>query len=81
MHLQFSHHGKDRIADRFGKENQRVGLVLNLLLPGTPNIYYGEEIGMSNIAVRYEEQQDPWGKNNLVSNACFVLNMTSNCSA
>ena len=54
--------------------------MLNLLLPGTPNIYYGEEIGMSNIAVRYEEQQDPWGKNNPVSDTRFVLN-TCNCSA
>ncbi|XP_072050104.1 alpha-glucosidase-like [Amphiura filiformis] len=60
----FSHHGKDRIANRFGPANHRGGLILNLLLPGTPNVYYGEELGMSDIDIKFEDQQDPGGKNN-----------------
>ncbi|XP_072017792.1 alpha-glucosidase-like [Amphiura filiformis] len=60
----FSHHGKDRIANRFGEQNHRAAVLLNMLLPGTPNVYYGEEIGMTNIEVKFEDIQDPWGKNN-----------------
>ena len=37
--------------------------VLLLLLPGTPTTYYGEEIGMKDIEVSYEDTQDPWGIN------------------
>ena len=37
--------------------------VMLLTLPGTPTTYYGEEIGMSDITVTFEDTQDPWGKN------------------
>jgi len=37
--------------------------MLLLTLPGTPTTYYGEEIGMNEIHVSYEDTQDPWGKN------------------
>jgi glycosidase len=37
--------------------------LLLLTLPGTPTTYYGEEIGMQEINVTYEDTQDPWGKN------------------
>ncbi len=47
--------------------------MLNLLLPGTPNIYYGEELGMSNIDVQYEDILDPWGKNNPVSGFVDIM--------
>lgn len=64
--LQFSDHGRDRISDRYGKENHCAVLVLNLLLPGTPNVYFGEELGMSNADIKFEELQDMRAKNNLV---------------
>ena len=38
-----------------------INMIL-LLLPGTPTTYQGEEIGMLNIKVSYEDTQDPFGK-------------------
>ncbi|XP_048793794.1 neutral and basic amino acid transport protein rBAT [Lagopus muta] len=40
----------DRISSRFGNEYVRVINMLLLTLPGTPITYYGEEIGMENVA-------------------------------
>jgi alpha-glucosidase len=37
--------------------------MLLLTLRGTPTIYYGEEIGMSDVAIPKEEIQDPQGLN------------------
>ena len=48
------------------KKGAQYSSVLNmllLLLPGTPITYQGEEIGMLDIHVSYEETQDLWGKN------------------
>ncbi|TFK01648.1 coiled-coil domain-containing protein 102A [Platysternon megacephalum] len=39
-----------RITSRIGKEYTNVINMLLLTLPGTPTTYYGEEIGMENIA-------------------------------
>lgn len=38
--------------------------MLLLTLPGTPNTYYGEELGMENINIT--GSQDPAGKYNMV---------------
>ena len=46
-----------------GKEYIDVMNMLLLLLPGTPTTYMGEEIGMTNIFVSYEQTVDPDGKN------------------
>ena len=32
-----------------------------LLLPGIATTYYGEEIGMLDINLSFDETQDPWG--------------------
>ena len=37
--------------------------MLLLLLPGTPHTFQGEEIGMKNIQLTYEQTTDPWGRN------------------
>lgn len=43
-----SNHDKDRIIDSFNKDYQmRIAATMYLILPGTPFLYYGEEIGMS----------------------------------
>ncbi|NWJ00362.1 SLC31 protein, partial [Crypturellus undulatus] len=42
--------GSARISSRIGKEYVNVINMLLLTLPGTPITYYGEEIGMENIA-------------------------------
>ena len=36
--------------------------VLLLTLRGTPTIYYGDELGMAELAVAPEHQQDPYGR-------------------
>ena len=37
--------------------------MLLLLLPGVATTYYGEEIGMVNVRISFEDTQDPQGKN------------------
>ena len=41
-----------------------VGLALTLLMPGTGFIYYGQELGMSDITLTYEQTVDTRGLNN-----------------
>jgi alpha-glucosidase len=56
-----SNHDKPRIASRVGAEQARVAATLLLTLRGTPTIYYGDEIGMTDVAVPREQQRDPQG--------------------
>jgi alpha-glucosidase len=55
-------HDEHRIASRFGKAQARVAAMLLLTLRGTPTLYYGDEIGMTDVEIPPERQQDPWGK-------------------
>lgn len=48
--LQVGSPNAARISSRIGKEYINVINMLLLTLPGTPVTYYGEEIGMENIA-------------------------------
>uniref|UniRef100_A0ABM0LYS7 Maltase A3-like n=1 Tax=Saccoglossus kowalevskii TaxID=10224 RepID=A0ABM0LYS7_SACKO len=57
-------HDNWRIADRIGFLYKRCMNVLLLTLPGTPTTYYGEEIGMENIYVSYNDTRDPEAKRN-----------------
>ncbi|XP_025831770.1 maltase A1-like isoform X1 [Agrilus planipennis] len=52
-------HDRDRVATRLGVENADGYNMLVALLPGIAVTYYGEEIGMENGAVTWEEGQDP----------------------
>jgi len=36
--------------------------MITMLMTGTPVTYYGEEIGMQDVTVTFEETQDPFGK-------------------
>jgi alpha-glucosidase len=36
--------------------------MLLLTLRGTPTLYYGDEIGMTDVPIAPEQQRDPWGK-------------------
>lgn len=73
-------HDNFRISDRLGAKYVRAINTLNLLLPGTATTYYGEELGMENIYVSYEDTQDPYAKNNPVSffkiNSLVILCVT-----
>ncbi|GAB6020625.1 Mal-a5p [Chamberlinius hualienensis] len=54
-------HDKPRVASRVGDELVDAYHVVTMLLKGTPVTYYGEEIGMPNGQVSYEQQKDPLG--------------------
>ena len=56
-------HDRPRVASRIGPDQARVAAMLLLTLRGTPTIYQGEEIGMTNVAVPPELVQDPWERN------------------
>jgi alpha-glucosidase len=54
-------HDHPRIAGRYGPAQARVAAMLLLTLRGTPTLYYGDEIGMTDVPIPVEEQQDPFG--------------------
>ena len=56
-------HDRPRVASRVGAEQARVAAMLLLTLRGTPTLYYGDEIGMHQVAIAPEEARDPFEKN------------------
>ena len=56
-------HDRSRVASRLGPEQARVAALLLLTLRGTPTIYQGEELGLTDVPIPSELVQDPWEKN------------------
>jgi alpha-glucosidase len=56
-------HDQPRIASRVGSGLVRIAAMLLLTLRGTPTMYYGEEIGMTDVPIPADEVQDPAEKN------------------
>jgi alpha-glucosidase len=56
-------HDNPRIASRIGKAQARVAAMLLLTLRGTPTLYYGDEIGMTNVPIPPDCVHDPFEKN------------------
>ena len=56
-------HDRARVASRIGGPQARVAAMLLLTLRGTPTIYQGEEIGMSDVAIPPDRVRDPWELN------------------
>ncbi len=56
-------HDQPRIATRIGARQARVAAMLLLTLPGTLTLYYGEELGMTNVPIPPDQVQDPAEKN------------------
>lgn len=54
-------HDEPRIATRLGPEGARLGMLLLLTLRGTPTLYNGDEIGMSDGAIPSDHIYDPLG--------------------
>ncbi|AHM59643.1 alpha amylase [Flammeovirgaceae bacterium 311] len=54
-------HDQARVLSRIGKAQAKVAAMLLLTLRGTPIMYYGDEIGMSNVEIPRDEQKDPQG--------------------
>ena len=56
-------HDQPRITSRVGLQQSKVAAMLLLTLRGAPTIYYGEELGMRDVPVPFDEVQDPQGLN------------------
>src|SRR6202011_4115933 len=56
-------HDRPRGASRVGQEQARVAAMLLLTLRGTPTLYYGDEIGMHQVAIAPDQVRDPFEKN------------------
>ena len=53
-------HDRPRLASRIGPVQARAAAVLLLTLRGTPTLYYGDELGMHDVAIPPDRVQDPW---------------------
>jgi alpha-glucosidase len=56
-------HDRPRVASRVGQAQARVAAMLLLTLRGTPTMYYGDEIGMHQVAIAADQVRDPFEKN------------------
>jgi alpha-glucosidase len=56
-------HDQKRVATRLGNAQARIAAMLLLTLRGTPTLYYGDEIGMTDVSISPNAARDPWEKN------------------
>jgi alpha-glucosidase len=56
-------HDQPRIASRVGASQARLAAMLLLTLRGTPTIYYGDEVGMQQVALSRDQVRDPFELN------------------
>jgi alpha-glucosidase len=56
-------HDRPRVASRVGPDQARVAAMLLLTLRGTPTLYYGDEVGMHQVAIGPDQVRDPFEKN------------------
>jgi alpha-glucosidase len=52
-------HDQSRLATRLGEHQARVAAMLLLTLRGTPTLYYGDELGMTDTAIPANQVKDP----------------------
>lgn len=57
---QLGSHDVTRTAQRIGQGQARVAAMLQMMLPGTAFLYYGDEIGLENIVLRADQVRDPY---------------------
>ena len=55
-------HDRSRIASRYGQNGARLAAMLLLTARGTPLLYYGDELGMSDVSVPRERLQDGYSR-------------------
>lgn len=55
-----SNHDRSRLASRLGVAQARVAAMLLLTLRGTPTLYQGDELGMTDTAIARAQVRDPW---------------------
>jgi glycosidase len=52
-------HDRPRVAAKRGEAQTRVAAVLLLTLRGTPTLYYGDELGLSDVMIGSSQVRDP----------------------
>lgn len=52
-------HDRPRVAARRGQAQARVAAMLLLTLRGTPTLYYGDELGLSDVTIESSQVRDP----------------------
>jgi len=52
-------HDQPRVATRVGPAQARVAAMMLLTLRGTPTLYYGDELGMTDVEIPRDQEQDP----------------------
>ena len=52
-------HDQSRLATRIGATQARAAAMLLMTLRGTPTMYYGDELGMEDVAIEPEQVRDP----------------------
>ena len=52
-------HDRPRVAAKLGEVQARVAAMLLLTLRGTPTLYYGDEIGLGDVAIPADRVRDP----------------------
>ncbi|MBK1656765.1 alpha-amylase family glycosyl hydrolase [Paracraurococcus ruber] len=55
-------HDRSRVASRLGPRQARIAAMLLLTLRGTPTLYQGEELGLTDVPIPPGLVQDPWEK-------------------
>ena len=55
-------HDEIRLATRLPEGHEHLAALLLLTLRGTPFLYYGDEIGMHQVAISESKARDPWGE-------------------
>ena len=55
-------HDEARLATRLGAESARLAGMLLLTLRGAPTLYYGDELGMTEVDVPLDRRRDPWAE-------------------
>jgi alpha-glucosidase len=55
-------HDISRAATRLGAAGARLAAMLILTLRGTPTVYYGDELGMTDVPIAPDQVQDPFEK-------------------
>lgn len=53
-------HDRSRVASRIGAAEARVAAMLLLTLRGTPTLYQGEELGLTDVPIPPDRVRDPW---------------------
>ena len=56
-------HDQPRLVSRIGVKQARAAAMLLLTLRGTPTMYYGDELGMEDVAIAPDQVRDPAEKN------------------